>query len=148
MRIEALKKYQGQGGISELPQPERQIAQQWVSLWLERAKAKGRRIENWYIAVLCARAVQEALHPHTSEWGNRMRQRKAGLARWRWALRHGGKPDPAEHARYYLKLARARRKREKEQADEFALGLENRKKASDRYTAKVLELASKGIKLW
>jgi hypothetical protein len=52
--------------------------------------------------------------------------------------------DPAAKARYFLKLARAKRKREKEEAEERAKSLQNTLKANERYIDRVSTLLSQG----
>ncbi len=52
--------------------------------------------------------------------------------------------DPAAKARYFLKLARTKRKREKEEAEKRAKFLQNQQKDNERYIEKVIALLSRG----
>jgi hypothetical protein len=142
MRIESLRKYRGRPSISELPQPYRWRAEQNLSKMLAAARASGRELDTWYVAILCGVAKREALNPHTSEWGFSMKQKKAGYASQRRARMEGR--DPAAKARHFLKFARARRKQEKEKAEEMAKLAQNRQKANERYIEKVSTLLSSG----
>jgi hypothetical protein len=143
MRVEALKKYQGQGGISELTQPSRHVAERWFGELLARAKARGRRLERWYIAILCGIAKRLAVNPPTREWGVSMNRKKAAYGRHREAQRQG--ICQTTKATYCSKLIRASRKRKKEEAEYRASFFEEQERRNDRYTAKVMDLASKGI---
>jgi hypothetical protein len=142
MKIEGLQKYRARTSISELPQPYRWRAEQNLSKMLAAARERGRRIDGWYIAILCGVAKREALNPHTSEWGFSMKQKRAGYASQRRARMEGR--DPAARARYFLKLARARRKREKEEAEERKQFQQNQQKANERYIEKISALLSRG----
>src|SRR5712692_6347233 len=128
MKIEGLRKYRGRPTISELSQPYRWHAEQKLSKMLAAAKERGRELDGWYIAILCGVAKREALNPHTSEWGFSMKQKRAGYASQRRARMEGR--DPAAKARYFLKLGRAKRKREKEKTKERANFLQNQRKAN------------------
>src|SRR3974377_1231529 len=92
MRIEALRQHRRGRGISELPQPIQFRAKQNLSRMIAKARARGRRLDSWYVALLCGVAKREALNPHGSEWGFSMKQRKAGLASQRSARREGRAP--------------------------------------------------------
>ncbi len=142
MKIEGLRKYRGRPTISELSQPYRWQAEQNLSKMLAAARARGRELDTWYVAILCGVAKREALNPKTREWGKWMMQRRAGLARWRSALRTGDKQ--LERARYHSKLIRARRKRKKEEAERETAFFKSAWERNERYKAKVLELAAKG----
>jgi len=109
---------------------------------LAAAKERGRELDGWYIAILCGVAKREALNPHTSEWGFSMKQKRAGYASQRRARMEGR--DPAAKARYFLKLARAKRKREKEKTEERANFLQNQRKANERYIERASALLSQG----
>jgi hypothetical protein len=142
MRIEGLRKYRGRPSISELPQPYCWYAEQKLSKMLAAARARGRALDTWYVAILSGVAKREALNPHTSEWGFSMKQKRAGYASQRRARMEGR--DPAAKARHFLKLSRAKRKREKEEAEEWAKFLQNQQKANERYIEKVSALLSRG----
>src|SRR5262249_1906260 len=118
MVIESLRKYRGRPTIYELPGPLRFKAQQWLSRLIGQAKSRGRPLHGWYVAILCGQAKRLALNPPTSAWGRSMLAKKGGYAAQRRYRMEGR--DPAAKARWYLKFARARRKREKEEAEERA----------------------------
>src|SRR5216684_1963226 len=115
MKIEGLRKYRGRPTISELSQPYRWQAEQNLSQMLAAARARGRELDTWYVAILCGVAKREALNPHTAEWGFSMKQKRAGYASQRRARMEGR--DPAAKARHFLKFKRAKRKREKQVAE-------------------------------
>jgi hypothetical protein len=109
---------------------------------LSRAIARGRKITTWYVALLTGVAKREALNPHDSEWGFKMKQIKAGYASQCRARMEGR--DPAARARHYLKFARAKRKKEKEELEEAVRFHLNQKKANERYIQRVSALLSQG----
>jgi hypothetical protein len=145
MKIEGLRKCRGRPTIYELPGPLRFKAQQWLSRLIGQAKSRGRPLHGWYLAILCGQAKRLALNPPTAAWGRSMRARKGGYATQRRYRMEGR--DPAAKARWFLKFARAKRKKEKEKAMENAKFLQNRENlqnANERYIERVSALLSKG----
>lgn len=142
MKIESLRKCRGRPTIYELPGPQRFRAQQWLSRLIGQAKRRGRRLTPWYVAILCGQAKRLSLNPPTSAWGRSMRAKKGGYAAQRRYRMEGR--DPTAKARWFLEFARAKRKREKEEAEERAILLQNQHKANDRYIESVSALLSRG----
>jgi hypothetical protein len=121
-RIEGLRNFRNRPSIDELPGPVRFRAQRWLSRLIAQARACGRRLDSWYLAILCGQAKRLARNPPTSAWGRSMRAKKGGYAVQRRFRREGR--NPTARATHMSKWVRKARKRRQKEAEERArLGL-------------------------
>jgi len=147
MGFETLKKRRTLPATDELPEPWRGRTRQWSSYLFKKWRRERGRVPDWAKPILegIAKRLGRTTQEDRLAWSRWMRAKKGGLHSQRQARRQGR--DPAAKARYFLKFARARRKREKEEAVQRAIFLQNQQnllKANERYIERVSVLLSRG----
>jgi hypothetical protein len=144
MAFETLKRRKTLPPTDELPEPWRSRAWQWSTYLFDKWRRERGPVPDWAKPILegIAKRLGRTTREDRVAWSRWMRAKKGGLHSQRQARRQGR--DPAAKARHFLKFARARRKNEKEAAEEMARLFQNRQKVNERYIERVSALLSQG----
>ena len=144
MGLETLDRRNTLPPIDELPEPWRSQARQWSSNLFDKWRRERGPVPDWAKPILegIAKRLGQTSREDRIAWSRWMRATKGGLHSQQRARIEGR--DTAAKARHYLKFARAKRKREKEETEERAKFQQNQERANEQYVKKVNALLSMG----
>ena len=144
MGFETLDRRRTLPPIDELPEPWRSESYKWRSYLFAKWRRERGPVPDWARPILegVAKRLGRTRREDRIAWSRWMRAKKGGLHSQRRARMEGR--DPAARARHFLKLARARRKREKQEAEEIAKFHQNQQRTNEQYIKKVSALLSMG----